>query len=182
MMNRRLLLRFLAAGVGSVTSGCTALLEGLGFENSARTDRAPPPGEEAHITHVLVFKQQRKLQLMHQERAVRVYDISLGFAPEGHKQFEGDGRTPEGPYTIDRRKDDSAYFLSLGISYPNAQDRAFARAQGKDPGGDIFIHGQPPRGSGGAQDWTAGCIALSNDAMAEVYARVSVGTPITIYP
>jgi murein L,D-transpeptidase YafK len=115
------------------------------------------------------------------------YDIDLGFSPEGHKQFEGDGRTPEGLYFIDRRNPNSAYHLSIGISYPNAADRAFAAAQGKSPGGDIFIHGGPqtPRDKARARqtrDWTWGCVALTDREMEEIYAMVRDGTPVWILP
>lgn len=119
--------------------------------------------------------------LMHGDKALKSYDIGLGFAPLGHKTREGDGRTPEGEYTIDRRNPNSRYYLSLGISYPNAEDRAYAAAKGVSPGGDIFIHGRPKRYRKAPDDWTFGCIAVSNREMQQVYAMVKDGTPITIY-
>jgi len=134
------------------------------------------------VTRVLIFKEQRKLYLMHKDKALKTYDIELGFAPEGHKVFEGDGRTPEGEYTIDRRNPNSAFYLSIGISYPNANDRAAARALGKSPGGDIFIHGGRRPGDPKRPDWTAGCISVSNKQMRDIYAMVKDGTPISIYP
>jgi len=134
------------------------------------------------VTRVLIFKDQRKLYLMHGDGALKLYDIELGFAPTGHKAFEGDGRTPEGEYTIDRRNPNSAFYLSIGISYPNAADRAAARALGKSPGGDIFIHGGRRPGDPKRADWTAGCISVSNKQMREIYAMVKDGTPISIYP
>lgn len=135
------------------------------------------------ITHVFIKKSDRRMYLLHDGKVQTSYPIDLGFAPEGHKEFEGDGRTPEGHYVINRRNPDSAFFLSLGISYPNSQDAARAYAAGKSPGGDIFIHGQPnqkPRGNG--PDWTAGCISVSNKAIAQIYLMVKNGTPITIRP
>ncbi len=95
------------------------------------------------VTRVVVMKTERKMYLMHHDKVLKSHDIDLGFAPAGHKQFEGDGRTPEGRYRIDRRNPDSSFHLSVGISYPNERDVAVARELGKSPGGDIFIHGQP---------------------------------------
>ncbi|HGG65724.1 MAG TPA: hypothetical protein ENK34_14250 [Rhodobacteraceae bacterium] len=134
------------------------------------------------VTRVLIFKEQRSLFLMHEDKVLKKYKIELGFAPEGHKVFEGDGRTPEGEYTIDRRNPNSAFYLSIGISYPNAADRAAARALGKSPGGDIFIHGGRRPGDPKRPDWTAGCISVSNKQMRDIYAMVKDGTPISIYP
>jgi murein L,D-transpeptidase YafK len=121
------------------------------------------------------------MYLLHNEKVLKKYNVSLGFTPEGHKQFEGDGKTPEGAYTITHRNPNSEFYLSLGVSYPNAQDRAFAAAQGKPPGGDIFIHGGPNR-KVTKRDWTAGCVAVTDRQMETVYAMVKPGTPILILP
>lgn len=134
------------------------------------------------VTRVQVQKGQRRMFLIHHDRVLKSYEIGLGFAPEGHKQFEGDGRTPEGTYLIDRRNPNSEFHLSVGISYPNAQDLAHARAEGKDPGGDIFIHGRPYKYRKGGRDWTAGCIAVTDQEIEEVYAMVRNGTPILLLP
>jgi murein L,D-transpeptidase YafK len=110
--------------------------------------------------------------------------LQFGAAPQGHKRFEGDERTPEGRYTIDTRNPQSAYYLSLRISYPNGDDRAYAQNRGLSPGGDIFIHGQPnalPLGRVPG-DWTDGCIALSNSEMDQLWVAVADGTPIEIRP
>ncbi|MBA4324551.1 MAG: hypothetical protein C0426_05700 [Rhodobacter sp.] len=133
------------------------------------------------VTQIQVHKADRKMYLFHQDRVLKTYDIALGFTPEGHKQFEGDGKTPEGQYYISHKNPDSKFHLSLGISYPNEADIAFAEAQGKSPGGDIFIHGGPntPITS---RDWTWGCIALTDREMERVYAMVNPGTPIFILP
>ena len=80
------------------------------------------------VTHVLVDKGERRMHLIHHDEVLESYDIGLGFAPNGDKKIEGDGKTPEGAYIIDRRNPNSAYHLSVGISYPNANDRAFAEA------------------------------------------------------
>jgi murein L,D-transpeptidase YafK len=113
---------------------------------------------------------------------LKKYNVELGFAPEGHKQFEGDGKTPEGTYRINRRNPNSDFHLSLGISYPNARDVAFAQAAGKSPGGEIFIHGMPNKKRGTGPDWTAGCISVKNDHIEEIYAMVKDSTYVTIYP
>ncbi len=134
------------------------------------------------VTRVVVMKSARKMYLMHHDKVLAQHDVDLGFAPAGHKQFEGDGRTPEGRYTIDKRNPNSSYHLSVGISYPNERDIEVARAVGKSPGGDIFIHGQDnplrPRGN----DWTAGCISVSNKEIEWIYAMVRDGTVVDIFP
>lgn len=135
------------------------------------------------VTQILVYKGDRKMYLMHNQQVLESYNIDLGFAPVGHKQFQGDGKTPEGTYRIDRRNPRSEFYLSVGISYPNTRDVAFATSQGKRPGGDIFIHGQPERVKKVAKrDWTAGCIAVKNREIEDIYAMVNDGTLITIYP
>lgn len=133
------------------------------------------------VTKVIVFKNARYMHLMHGTQVLKSYRIDLGFAPEGHKQVEGDGRTPEGIYYIDRRNPDSDFHLSLGISYPNDRDTARAQKLGKSPGGDIFIHGQGNPIQRLVRDWTWGCIAVTNDEIEEIYAMVRNGTPIAIY-
>ncbi len=135
------------------------------------------------VTRVVVDKSGRQLYLLNGSAILESYDIGLGFAPEGHKEMEGDGRTPEGHYWIDKRNPNSLYHLSVGISYPDPRDRQAAEVRGRPPGGDIFIHGRGPsylRGS--PQDWTAGCIAVTDDEIERIYAMVRDGTPISIYP
>ena len=137
----------------------------------------------APVDHVVIDKSDRTMVLMSAGRPVRSYrSIRLGDAPVGHKRFEGDEKTPEGVYRIDGRNAGSRYFRSIRISYPNATDSSFARARGRSPGGDIFIHGQP-NGSPIARlphDWTDGCVALTNVEMAEVWRLVRIGTKVTI--
>lgn len=149
----------------------------------AQVARPLPPITEA-VDQVLVSKSARTLTLYGNGKALRTYrGIQLGDAPSGHKRFQGDEKTPEGRYVIDYRNPASRYHLSLHISYPNAQDRAYAQARGRNPGGDIFIHGQPngfPARVPG--DWTDGCIALSNNEMEEMWEAVPNGTVIDIYP
>ena len=133
------------------------------------------------VTRIAVHKGERMMFLMHHEEVLAAYEIELGFAPEGNKFVEGDGRTPEGRYYIDRENPNSDYYLSLGISYPNDQDRAEAAKLGQSPGGDIFIHGTT-RPFRNIDDWTAGCIAVTNREMRQIYAMVGLGTVIDIYP
>lgn len=133
------------------------------------------------VTQVQVHKADRKLYLISQDRVLKSYDIALGFAPMGHKQFEGDGKTPEGAYTIFYKNPKSQYHLSLAISYPNATDIAFAEAQGKSPGGEIVIHGGPI-GPITQRDWTWGCIAVTDREMEVIYSMVEPGTPIYLMP
>jgi len=135
------------------------------------------------VTEVFVFKNARQMFLMHHDEVLKSYSIDLGFAPEGDKERRGDGKTPEGSYIIDRKNPDSQFHLSLGISYPDVNDKLVAKEAGDDPGGDIFIHGGPtdPRDRG-RPDWTAGCVAVDDREIEDIYAMVRVGTPIMILP
>jgi murein L,D-transpeptidase YafK len=154
---------------------------GLGLSACAPTKFKTYRGPE--VTQILVYKADRKMYLMHHNKVLESYNIDLGFAPVGHKQFEGDGKTPEGTYRIDRRNPNSEFHLSVGMNYPNVNDVAFAASQGKRPGGDIFIHGEPNRfKKASKRDWTAGCIAVKNREMEDIYAMVRDGTVITVYP
>ena len=134
------------------------------------------------VTRIFVYKEQRKMLLMNNSTILETYDFDLGFAPVGDKEIEGDGKTPEGNYFIDRRNPNSKFHLSLGVSYPNAEDRAAAKALGKPPGGDIFIHGRGPLIKKPKADWTWGCIAVKDREIETIYAMVKNGTPITILP
>lgn len=136
---------------------------------------------------VLVRKSERKLYLLRSGEVLRSYKIALGLRPDGHKEVEGDFRTPEGNYVLNRRNPNSEFFLSIQISYPNERDVAHARRLGAKPGGAIMIHGQPnvPRKSRDYYDnvdWTEGCIALSNSDMVEIWLMTPPDTPIEIQP
>lgn len=159
----------------SVILGGTALVA-LGACSASKFKRYNGP----EITYVVVNKTDRKMWLLHHDRVQEEYNIHLGFAPIGHKEIEGDGKTPEGIYIIDRRNPNSRFHLSLGISYPNELDRVRARELGKEPGGDIFIHGQKIPFRKDDPDWTWGCIAVTNKEMEDVYAMVRDGTPILL--
>jgi murein L,D-transpeptidase YafK len=147
---------------------------------------------------IVVYKSERKLEFYSDKRLLRTYRVGLGFSPVADKKKEGDGATPEGDFYIFVKNNKSAYYLSLGVSYPNAEDaeRGFrdglinkaqrdsileairkktAPPQYTKLGGLIYIHG-----NGAGSDWTWGCVALENDDIKELYDAVSVGTPVTI--
>ncbi|MCB1397540.1 MAG: L,D-transpeptidase family protein [Rhodobacter sp.] len=134
------------------------------------------------VTEVRVMKSDRRMELRSGDDVLRRYRIALGQAPEGHKERRGDSRTPEGRYVVDRRNRASAYHLSLGLSYPDPHDIARAQAAGRDPGGDIFIHGRGPRFGRIRGDWTDGCIAVRDREIEEIWAMVPDGTPVVILP
>lgn len=163
------------------------LVIGWGLWNSYGPRPTPPDlsRDIDRIDHILIEKSARRLTASRNGETVLEYDIALGFTPEGDKQQEGDGKTPEGIFRIDRRNGQSAYHLSLGLDYPQAEDIARAKAAGISPGGDIFIHGQP--NSVGDMitlpgDWTAGCIAVSNAEMRRLWRLASIGTRVEIRP
>jgi len=139
------------------------------------------------VDKILVIKSERRLHLLHQEKVLKSYRISLGKQPLGAKQREGDQRTPEGIYFIDWRQKSLNFNLSLHISYPNRQDRERAAKAGENPGGMIMIHGTPvspkfPDWFFLGLDWTDGCIALSNADMREVWEQVADNTLVEIRP
>lgn len=139
----------------------------------------------AKVNLVFVDKSERKMVLYENDKAVRSYHIALGGSPEGHKQQEGDQRTPEGTYVLDYINEQSSYYRSMHVSYPNEADKQKAKELGVSPGGFIMVHGQP-NGLGWmhpvrqAMDWTDGCIAITNEEMDEFLELVEVGTKIRI--
>jgi murein L,D-transpeptidase YafK len=141
----------------------------------------------AEVTLVRVDKSDRRMELVAGGKVLKSYAVALGGNPTGHKQREGDERTPEGRYVLDWRNPNSAFFKSIHLSYPNPADKAAARALGVDPGGMIMIHGQP-NGFGWwwwvlqRVDWTDGCIAVTNNEMTEIWNLVPDGTAIEIAP
>ncbi|MFB4390844.1 MULTISPECIES: murein L,D-transpeptidase family protein [unclassified Pseudomonas] len=139
------------------------------------------------IDKVLVIKSERRLQLISRGEPLKTYRISLGKQPKGHKEREGDMKTPEGFYWLDWRKTSDRYNLSMHISYPNISDAATARREGRNPGSMIMIHGTPideeyPEWYFHTLDWTEGCIAMRNSDMREVWSMVKDGTLIEIRP
>ena len=138
------------------------------------------------VTQIVVNKSDRMMYLVSGKTVLKSYKVELGNQPTGAKQFEGDGKTPEGIYFIDRFNPRSAYHLSVGVSYPNTQDTARALAAGMRPGGDIFIHGRGREGARAAAakkaDWTAGCIAVEDSEIEEIFAMLQGGVPVVINP
>lgn len=149
---------------------------------------------------IVVYKKERKLEFYSDKTLLRTYRIGLGFSPVADKVREGDGATPEGEFYVFVKNSKSAYYLSLGVSYPNAEDadrglrdglitkgqhasileaiqKKAAPPQYTKLGGLIYIHG-----NGARSDWTWGCVALENEHIKELYDAVSVGTPVTIKP
>jgi murein L,D-transpeptidase YafK len=151
--------------------------------------KAPEPPAALAADRVIVKKSERKMQLIKAGQVVREYRVNLGDNPYGHKERQGDERTPEGDYVLDWRNPNSLYHRSIHISYPNAEDRSLAQAKGVDPGGMVMIHGRPnyidsPRilAEYDNRDWTNGCIAVKNAEMDEIWRAVRDGTPIRILP
>jgi murein L,D-transpeptidase YafK len=136
---------------------------------------------------VLVDKSERSLSLLKNGKVIRSYRVALGRNPFGPKFSEGDGRTPEGQYRIDRRNASSGFYRALHISYPNAADRERANQTGVSPGGDIMIHGMK-NGLGWIGrlhrlvDWTNGCIAVTDEEMREIWSGVPDNPAIEIRP
>jgi murein L,D-transpeptidase YafK len=136
---------------------------------------------------VIVVKSERTLTLLSHGKILRSYKIALGGTPLGAKEQQGDHKTPEGHYTLDRRNAKSRYYKSIHVSYPDHEDVQRAARRGVPPGGDIMIHGLP-NGFGWlgathlAQDWTDGCIAVTDAEMDEIWELVADGTPIEIRP
>ena len=145
----------------------------------------PPEPLTGRIDRILIEKGARRLTVYRDGEALRSYPVALGFAPDGDKERQGDGRTPEGLFRIDRRNAGSAFHLSLGIDYPQPDDIARARAGGYAPGGDIFIHGQPNGYDAYPTlryDWTEGCIALADAEIEELWRVTGIGTEVEIRP
>ena len=165
-------------GVG--LTGYKTLAAANHFDKGHQTDLA-----NIKIDKVYVDKSERVLKLLSGDRVIKTYHIALGDSPVGHKRQEGDERTPTGSYVLDYKNENSSYYRSIHVSYPNAADKAQAKKRGVSAGGDIMIHGQK-NGLGHLaaitqqRDWTDGCIAVTNDEMDEIMALVAIDTPIEI--
>jgi murein L,D-transpeptidase YafK len=162
------------------------LLAAIAAGTVSRLSSSTPPLDHK-ADRVIVRKKDHTLDLMSQGRVLKTYKIALGRDPSGPKTRQGDHKTPEGMYSLDRRNPNSRFHRSIHISYPEDRDRAEAAKVGVDPGGDIMIHGLP-NGMGWLgswhrkMDWTDGCIAVTNDEMDEIWRTVPDGTPIEIKP
>ena len=137
------------------------------------------------IDKVYVNKSERVLKLLSGDKVIKSYHIALGDNPAGHKRQQGDERTPTGSYKLDYKNENSKYYRSIHVSYPNAADKAQAKKRGVSPGGDIMIHGQK-NGFGHLasitqqRDWTDGCIAVTDEEMDEIMSIYKAGMPIEI--
>jgi murein L,D-transpeptidase YafK len=161
------------------------LLAGLACADlaSAQLPRAEPTKADL----VIVRKKDRTLELRRDGRVIEAFPIALGPSPAGPKRKEGDGRTPEGVYTLDWRNSNSQFYRAIHVSYPRGDDQLHARRWGVSPGGLIMLHGLP-NGVSAARvghpwsDWTNGCIAVTNEEMDQIWSMVEDGTTIIIYP
>jgi murein L,D-transpeptidase YafK len=177
------------AGIAEARADSAAASAARSHELAAALDRAPRQMRDLPLERadrVIVHKSERRLELYREGERLRSFPVALGFDPVGPKRRQGDGRTPEGSYTLTREQT-SRYGPGLLVSYPHAEDVRRARAVGESPGGAIFIHGLPLGlsviGEDHARfDWTNGCIAVSDAELEEIWARVADGTPIEIAP
>jgi len=165
----------------------TVLLLGTFEERGSASEGLPVASGAEAVDRVVVTNSKRTLNLLARGKTVRRYKVALGGEPVGAKQQQGDHRTPEGQYVLDRRNANSRFYKSIHVSYPNEEDRKQAAQRGVDAGGDIMIHGLP-NGFGWLEamhrekDWTDGCIAVTDKEMDEIWDLVGAGTPIEIRP
>jgi len=134
-----------------------------------------------------VLKSKKKMILWSHDKKIKSYKVAIGIRSVGPKRYKGDLRTPEGCYVIESKNPHSMWYKNLGISYPDESDRKYARLHKFNPGGQVKIHGLSKRISWleklhSRRNWTAGCIAVSNSELDEIYANVRIGTPIEIKP
>lgn len=165
----------------NMIAAAPATLSGAALESTSVTAAGPL----RLVDSIVVEKKARKLTLYADGKPMRTYLVALGAKPVGDKVKAGDNKTPEGLFYIDARQPNSKYHLALHISYPDAPRRARAEAMGVDPGGDIMIHGLPNGlGAAGAahrrNDWTNGCVALTDEEIEQIWSVVPIGTPVEI--
>jgi murein L,D-transpeptidase YafK len=148
--------------------------------NAVVAQKYPVPTQ---IDSIMVDKSEGKMSVFYRNKLLKIYDVGIGQVPKGHKEVEGDLKTPEGLYHIDGKNPNSDFHKNLGISYPNEKDKNHAKTLGKSAGGAIKIHGigegYPPNKRFG---FTWGCIAVTNTEIDELYAATPVGIPIHIFP
>ena len=175
--------------------GASITLSAIGVATMRSDAVMPPPLVTAEhgvrtgerVDRVIVLKRRRRLLTVRGGKVVHSYPISLGFNPTGHKQREGDGRTPEGRYRLDWRHVSLTVGPAIHISYPSARDRKRARAAGRLPGGGIMVHSLDPSlpwqtARPQARNWTHGCIGLRPEHLEALWHAVEDGTPIDIRP
>lgn len=141
---------------------------------------------------IRVYKSKHRMDLISQGRVIKSYRVMLGRGGNKPKRKQGDNLVPEGKYIIDYKNPDSQFYKSLHISYPNEEDKRRASEAGVEPGGDIMIHGYPNKpkplfkflkkmGLIKLVDWTAGCVAVDDGEMEEIYHAIEEHTPVTIF-
>jgi murein L,D-transpeptidase YafK len=180
-MTFRVLAAGLLLGVTMAAAQADTLPEAQPAMLNATADKLPP------VDRVVVHKAERRMMLMRGGNVVRAYHVQLGLNPIGQKERSGDFRTPEGTYRLERRNPRSDFFLSIKVSYPSADDIRRAHAHRWDTGGSIMIHGLPnylkhEPDYYARNDWTDGCIAVSNADMVEIWMLVPDDVPIDILP
>lgn len=144
--------------------------------------------EKLNVERIVVSKDRKELYLISGDVVLKKYPVAFGFTPVGHKQFQGDGKTPEGIYFVDYKNPKSLYTKALHVSYPNKADIAYAKSQGRKPGGDIMIHGLPSDENKRQEislvhpykDWTEGCVAVNNEQIEEIYALAQENVVVEI--
>lgn len=161
--------------LGYILIGCTAHSNAAG------------PTIREQVDSIVIVKNQRLMHVYNHGKLLKSYKVCLGPVPVGPKHFRNDCRTPEGMYYINGKNPNSHYHKNLGISYPSPTDVAYAKKYDKPSGGDIKIHGLPndyehKPDEEATDDWTLGCIAISDVAIDELYAHVAVGTWVNILP
>ncbi len=191
MTSGRLLAGLLVLGTAFAVPAAELLASanaGSGFADAGSGyTPAPISGELPVADHVVVYKARRQMLLLRRGEILRTYRVSLGLQPSGPKERSGDFRTPEGSYRLTRRNSRSDYFLSVQISYPNDVDLRNARVNRWPAGGSVMVHGLPnsprhPLNAYASQDWTDGCIALTNSDMVEFWLMTQTNIPIDILP
>ncbi len=180
-------LRLIAVAGLLLTGFATPVRAADPVEAPLRVSSAQPAQALPVADRIVVRKAQRELVLLKAGEVLRSYRVALGLNPVGPKLHEGDFRTPEGSYRLVRRNPRSDFFLSMQVSYPNADDQRRATGKGLRPGGSIMIHGLPnsprhPPEFYDNNDWTDGCIAVSNGDMVEIWLLTPDDVPIDILP
>ncbi len=179
---------FLLLPLLMVLSGCEHVVPPFGNVPPPLIHHPKPSQQKSpYADYVLVEKSKNKMHLIKNGRILRSYNAGFGANPRGHKVQEGDMRTPEGTYMLTYKNENSSFYRSIKIDYPNERDIEIASARGVPPGGDIVIHGMPNAqgnylGPLKPRNWTQGCVAVRNHEMDEIFSLVQIPTPIEIRP
>lgn len=171
----------LRAASAYILLGLPFVLSACDINTQSNLESLPP------IDRIVVEKSQRTLSVYSNQERLRQYKISLGKSPIGHKEKEGDHKTPEGIYSISAKKPNHKFHKALAISYPNQKDKENATRKGHSPGGGVLLHGYEPHLSWVSQnhpllDATRGCILLTNPEMEQIFNATPIGTTIEIKP